>query len=158
MSLEGKLLSSALMEENVKIVVAADHGGFLLKEIIKKSLLQKGRAVVDVGCDSVDAVDYPDYAEKAVSAIVTGDCEKGILICGTGIGMSIAANRHRGIRAANCFDVPTAILSREHNNANVLCLGARVLDTDSALQMVMSWLDTEFSGGRHQQRIDKFSE
>ncbi len=142
----------------MKIVVAADHGGFLLKEIIKKKLLQSGRAVIDVGCDSVDSVDYPDYAEKAVSTIVTGECERGILVCGTGIGMSIAANRHRHIRAANCFDVPTAILSREHNNANILCLGARVLDTDNALQMVMTWLDTEFSGGRHQQRVAKFSE
>ena len=142
----------------MKIVVAADHGGFLLKEIIKKKLLQSGRAVLDVGCDSGDSVDYPDYAEKAVSTIVTGECERGILVCGTGIGMSIAANRHRHIRAANCFDVPTAILSREHNNANILCLGARVLDTDNALQMVMSWLDTEFSGGRHQLRVAKFSE
>ncbi|TKB28105.1 ribose 5-phosphate isomerase B [Desulfopila sp. IMCC35006] len=141
----------------MKIVLAADHGGFLLKEIIKEKLLQSGRAVVDVGCDSVDSVDYPDYAEKAVSAIVTGACDRGILVCGTGIGMSIAANRHRNIRAANCFDVATAILSREHNNANILCLGARVLDTDNALQMVMTWLDTEFSGGRHQQRVAKFS-
>ncbi len=141
----------------MKIVLAADHGGFLLKEIIKEKLLQSGRAVVDVGCDSVDSVDYPDYAEKAVSAIVTGACDRGILVCGTGIGMSIAANRHRKIRAANCFDVATAILSREHNNANILCLGARVLDTDNALQMVTTWLDTEFSGGRHQQRVAKFS-
>jgi ribose 5-phosphate isomerase B len=142
----------------VKIVVAADHGGFLLKEIIKKKLLQEGRNVVDVGCNSVDSVDYPDYAEKAVRSMQTGECQRGILVCGTGIGMSIAANRHRHIRAANCFDVPTAILSREHNDANILCLGARVLDADNALQMVMTWLDTEFSGGRHQQRVAKFSE
>jgi ribose 5-phosphate isomerase B len=142
----------------VKIVVAADHGGFLLKEIIKKKLLMAGRDVIDVGCTSVDSVDYPDYAEKAVSLIQTGECQKGILICGTGIGMSIAANRHRHIRAANCFDVPTAKLSREHNDANILCLGARVLDTDNALQMVMTWLDTAFSGGRHQQRVAKFSD
>ena len=142
----------------MRIVVAADHGGFLLKEIIKKKLLQEGQDVVDVGCDSVESVDYPDYAEKAVSTIQTGECQKGILVCGTGIGMSIAANRHRHIRAANCFDVPTAKLSREHNNANILCLGARVLDPENALQMVLTWLDTEFSGGRHQQRVAKFSE
>ena len=142
----------------MKIVVAADHGGFQLKEIIKKKLLQEGQEIVDVGCDSVDSVDYPDYAEKAVSTIETGECQKGILVCGTGIGMSIAANRHRYIRAANCFDVSTAKLSREHNNANILCLGARVLDPDKALHMVMTWLDTEFSGGRHQQRLAKFSE
>ncbi len=142
----------------MKIVVAADHGGFLLKEIIKKQLLQAGREVLDVGCHSLDAVDYPDYAEKAVSSIETGECQRGILVCGTGIGMSIAANRSRCIRAANCFDVATAKLSREHNNANILCLGARMLDTDNALQMVTTWLDTEFSAGRHQLRLAKFSE
>jgi ribose 5-phosphate isomerase B len=142
----------------VKIVLAADHGGFELKEIIKKSLLQAGREIVDVGCSSSASVDYPDYADKAVSSIITGDCERGILVCGTGIGMSIAANRHREIRAANCFDLQTTKLSREHNNANILCLGARVLKTDQAIQMVMAWLETEFSGGRHQKRVAKFSE
>jgi ribose 5-phosphate isomerase B len=145
-------------EAKMKIVLAADHGGFLLKESIKENLLQAGRDVFDVGCDSGDSVDYPDYAEKAVSSMLAGDCQRGILVCGTGIGMSIAANRHRQIRAANCFDLHTAKLSREHNNANILCLGARVLDTDKALQMVMIWLETEFSGGRHQKRIAKFSE
>lgn len=142
----------------MKIVLAADHGGFELKEIIKKSLLQAGRDVVDVGCASNDSVDYPDFAEKAVSSIVNGDCQRGILVCGTGIGMSIAANRHKHIRAANCFDIHTAKLSREHNNANVLCLGARVLETDKAMRMVTTWLETEFSGGRHQKRVAKFSE
>lgn len=141
----------------MKIVLAADHGGFELKEIIKESLLQGGCDVVDVGCSTNDSVDYPDYADKAVSSILTGDCQRGILICGTGIGMSIAANRHRRIRAANCFDVHTAKLSREHNNSNILCLGARVLETDDALQMVTTWLETEFSGGRHQKRVAKFS-
>lgn len=141
----------------MKIVLAADHGGFELKEIIKKSLLKSGREIVDVGCSSSDSVDYPDYADKAVSLIITGDCERGILVCGTGIGMSIAANRHKEIRAANCFDLQTTKLSREHNNANILCLGARVLKTDLALQMVMVWLGTDFSGGRHQKRVSKFS-
>jgi ribose 5-phosphate isomerase B len=142
----------------VKIVLAADHGGYELKEIIKKSLLQAGREVVDVGCGASDSVDYPDYVEKAVSKMLTGDCQRGILVCGTGIGMSIAANRHRQIRAANPFDLRTAKLSREHNNANMLCLGARVLETDTAIQMVMAWLETEFFGGRHQKRLAKFSE
>jgi ribose 5-phosphate isomerase B len=141
----------------VKIVLAADHGGFELKESIKKNLLNAGREILDVGCSSSDSVDYPDYAEKAVSALLAGECERGIFVCGTGIGMSIAANRHREIRAANCFDTNTAKLSREHNNSNVLCLGARVLDTDTAILMVKTWLETEFSGGRHQQRIAKFS-
>jgi len=142
----------------VKIVLAADHGGFELKESIKKNLLQAGCEVVDVGCSSSESVDYPDFAEKAVTSIVSGECQRGILVCGTGIGMSIAANRNKKIRAANCFDVQTAKLSREHNDANVLCLGARVLKQDDALRMVATWLETEFSGGRHQRRIAKFSE
>lgn len=142
----------------MKIVLAADHGGFELKESIKKNLLQAGCEVVDVGCSSSESVDYPDFAEKAVTSIVSGECQRGILVCGTGIGMSIAANRNKKIRAANCFDVQTAKLSREHNDANVLCLGARVLKQDDALRMVATWLETEFSGGRHQRRIAKFSE
>ena len=142
----------------MKIVMAADHGGYQLKESIKKNLIQAGRNILDAGCDSNDSVDYPDYAEKAISSMLTGDCQRGILICGTGIGMSIVANRHRSIRAAVCFDIDTAKLSREHNNSNILCLGARVLDMDYAMQMVTIWLETEFSGGRHQKRIDKFSE
>lgn len=142
----------------MKIVVAADHGGFVLKEIIKENLLQAGYDVLDVGCSSTESVDYPDFADKAVAHMLSGECQRGILICGTGIGMSIAANRYRQIRAANCFDIDTARLSREHNNANILCLGARVLEKDKAVQMATTWLDTEFSGGRHQTRIDKFSE
>jgi len=142
----------------MKIVMAADHGGYQLKESIKKNLIQAGRNILDAGCDSNDSVDYPDYAEKAISSMLTGDCQRGILICGTGIGMSIVANRHRSIRAAVCFDIDTAKLSREHNNSNILCLGARVLDMDYAMQMVTIWLETEFSGGRHQKRIEKFSE
>lgn len=142
----------------MKIVIAADHGGFDLKENIKRSLLLAGRDVVDVGCSSNDSVDYPDFAEKAVANMLTGDCQRGILVCGTGIGMSIAANRHKQIRAANCFDIHTAKLSREHNNANMLCLGARVLESDEAIRMVKTWLKTEFSGGRHQKRVAKFSE
>lgn len=142
----------------MKIALAADHGGYQLKESIKKILLQAGWGILDAGCDSNDSVDYPDYAERAVSSMLSGECQRGILICGTGIGMSIVANRHRSIRAAVCFDVNTAKLSREHNNSNVLCLGARLLDTDYAMQMVTIWLETDFSGGRHQKRIEKFSE
>ena len=141
----------------MNIVVGADHGGYILKDLIAKWLIEQGHSVVDVGCNSADSVDYPDYASKAVDAIINGSSEYGILVCGTGIGMSIAANRHYGIRAANCFDENTAALSREHNNANMLCLGARVLDDETALKMVKIWLDTEFGGGRHQKRIEKFS-
>jgi len=142
----------------VKIVVAADHGGFDLKSIICQSLVAAGREVIDIGCFSKESVDYPDFAEKAVASIITGKCQMGILICGTGIGMSIAANRHRSIRAANCSNVYTAQMSREHNDANVLCLGARVLEPDLAVEMVHVWLDADFSGGRHQRRIEKFSD
>ncbi len=142
----------------MKIVLAADHGGFELKELVKKSLVTLGREVLDVGCFSNDSVDYPDFAEKAVLAILKGDCQMGILVCGTGIGMSIVANRYRNIRAANCSNVFTAKMSREHNNANVLCLGARIIEGDTAVEMVRVWLDTAFSGGRHQRRISKFSD
>jgi ribose 5-phosphate isomerase B len=142
----------------VKIVVAADHGGLELKELIKCALVSFGYEVEDVGCFSNDSVDYPEFAEKAVSLILRKECQMGILICGTGIGMSIAANRHRSIRAANCSSVYTARMSREHNNANILCLGARVLEADTAVEMVRVWLETPFSGGRHQRRISKFSD
>lgn len=142
----------------MKIVVAADHGGFDLKEVICQSLVEAGREVIDLGCFSRESVDYPDYAEKAVSSILEGTCQLGILICGTGIGMSIAANRHRSIRAANCWNVYTAQMSREHNDANVLCLGARVLEPEMAVEMVRVWLATDFSGGRHLKRIEKFSD
>lgn len=141
----------------MKIVVGADHGGYELKERIVGWLKASDYVVTDVGCNSTQSVDYPDYAEKAVDEILSGRAACGILICGTGIGMSIAANRHYGIRAANCFDENTAALSREHNNANILCLGARVIEVDTALEMVKIWLGTDFAGGRHQTRIDKFS-
>ena len=142
----------------MKIVLAADHGGFELKEVFRKDLAQAGHQIVDAGCFSTDSVDYPDYVEKAIDRIASGECERGILICGTGIGMAIAANRHRSIRAANCFDMYTARMSREHNNANMLCLGARVLGTAIAQEIVRVWLATEFAGGRHALRIAKFSE
>ena len=141
----------------MKIVIAADHGGFELKGVIIKWLESQGHQVFDEGCNSTESVDYPDFAQKAAVKIVEGDAELGILVCGTGIGMSIAANRHMAIRAAVCFDENTAALSKEHNNANILCLGARVLSEEKALSMVKVWLETEFAGGRHQQRINKFS-
>ena len=141
----------------MKIIVAADHGGYELKDVIAEWLNNQGHSVTDVGCNSSVSVDYPDYAQKAVEQIVSGSQDFGILVCGTGIGMSIAANRHYGIRAANAFDENTAALSREHNNANVLCLGARVLSEEKALAMVKVWLETDFAGGRHQMRINKFS-
>ena len=146
------------MVEQPAIVIGADHGGFELKGLVKEWLEGAGYSVVDVGCHASDSVDYPDYAEKAVAEIAGHRCQNGILICGTGIGMSIAANRHRIIRAANCHNTYTAQMSREHNNANILCLGARVIDGKTALEVVKVWLSTEFSGGRHQRRIEKFSD
>lgn len=142
----------------MKIVLGADHGGFELKEVFKKTLLDEEYYVVDIGCDTLDAVDYPDIAHEAVSKLLSKECDLGILICGTGIGMSIAANRNRGIRAANCHDEFTAKMSREHNDANILCIGARVLDEEMALKILMTWLAAEFTGGRHQVRISKFSD
>lgn len=141
----------------MKIALAADHGGYELKEIVKNDVLQGGHQVEDLGCFSADSVDYPDFAAKVVEKVVSGDCQRGILVCGTGIGMAIAANRHPSIRAANCSDIYTAKMSREHNNANVLCLGARVIGTAVALEIVRVWLETEFAGGRHALRIAKFS-
>ena len=145
-------------EETVKIVLAADHGGYELKEAIRKDLALGGYQVVDVGCFSNDSVDYPDFVAKAVECIVAGECQMGVLVCGTGIGVSMAANRHRNIRAANCSNIYTAKMSREHNDANVLCLGARVLEPSDAIAMVRVWLTTEFTGGRHTTRIAKFSD
>ena len=141
----------------MNVVIGADHGGYEMKEEIKTFLTGLDHDVVDVGCSSTESVDYPDYAEAAVKTIVDGNCDLGILVCGTGIGMSIAANRNIQIRAANCHTEHTAKMSREHNNANILCLGARVIDNELALKIVREWLQTDFAGGRHQQRIDKFS-
>ncbi len=142
----------------MKIVIGADHGGFELKQEIAALLVEEGHIVHDVGCHSLDSVDYPDFADRVVSAITSGEFENGILICGTGIGMSIAANRNRKIRAAVCHDEYTAAMSREHNNANILCLGARVLKQEEAKKIVRVWLGSHFTGGRHQLRVSKFSD
>ncbi len=141
----------------VKIVLGADHGGFELKEVIKAFLADLKYEIIDVGCSSTDSVDYPDIADKGVFCIIKGSCDLGILVCGTGIGMSIAANRHSEIRAANCHSEYTAKMSREHNNANVLCLGARVIDRELALTVVQTWFKSDFAGGRHQVRVEKLS-
>ena len=141
----------------MNIIIASDHGGYQLKELLKKEIVAWGHTVEDVGCDSLDSVDYPDYVQKGVDALMDhGD--RGVFICGTGIGVSIAANRNRSIRAALCHDTYTAAMSREHNDANVLCMGARVLSPESASQVLDTWLTTEFAGGRHLQRIAKFSD
>ncbi len=141
----------------MKIAIGCDHGGFELKEEIAALLQKMGHEVENLGTNSPESVNYPDFAEAVCSKIKDEGCQRGILICGTGIGMSMAANRHREIRAALCHELFTARMSREHNDANVLCLGARVVGPGLALEIVSTWMNTEFGGGRHQNRIEMFS-
>nr|WP_199262800.1 ribose 5-phosphate isomerase B [Desulfobulbus oligotrophicus] len=136
------------------VAIGCDHGGFSLKQDIVATLESLGHEVVDVGSYSEESVDYPHYAATVCKAILAGDAHRGILICGTGIGMSIAANRYPHIRAALCHEAFTARMSREHNDANVLCLGARVLGVSIAVDIVRTWLATPFAGGRHLRRIE----
>jgi ribose 5-phosphate isomerase B len=136
------------------IPIASDHGGFQLKETVKQHLTSLGFQPVDLGCPDESSVNYPDYAHQLAGALASGDYQRGILICGTGIGMSIAANRVSGVRAALCHDAFTARMCREHNDANLLVLGGRVLGVEVALDMVGVWLDTAFGGDRHQRRLD----
>ena len=141
----------------MKIAMAADHGGYELKNRIRAHLEEAGYVCRDFGTDSAASVDYPDYAHPLCEAVAAGECELGILVCGTGIGMSMAANKHRGIRAACCSDTYSARLTREHNDANVLCLGGRVVGEGLALDMVDLFVTTPFAGGRHQARVDKLN-
>lgn len=139
------------------IALGSDHAGFELKEKIKVHLQAKKLDVKDQGCFSGESVDYPDYAEKVARTVANGKAEKGIVICGTGIGMSMAANKVLGIRAALCWNEEAAELSRKHNDANILCLGARMIDHEKALRIVDIWLKTNFEGGRHGRRVNKIS-
>ena len=137
------------------IGLGCDHGGYELMQEVKKHLDKRGIPYQDFGCYSRDSVDYPDYARQVGHAVQEGSCEKGILICGTGLGMSIAANKIHGIRAAVCGDCYSAEKAREHNNANILCLGARVLGTGLAEQIVDAYLGASFLGSYHTQRVQK---
>ena len=137
-----------------KLAIAADHAGIHLKQFLKDEL--KELELVDFGTNSSESVDYPDFASKACAAVISGECEKAILICGTGIGMSIAANKIRGIRAAHVESVFTAQMCGEHNAANVICIGERVTGTSHALSMVRAWLHAKFES-RHQKRLDKIT-
>ena len=136
------------------IVIGSDHGGFVLKEKLKVYLKENSYQVNDVGCFSEDSVHYPQVAKLLTDKIISGEQNKGILVCGTGIGMSIAANRFKEIRAALCHDYLTAKLSREHNNSNVLVLGGRITGDETAYNILDVWLNTEFLAGRHQNRLD----
>ncbi len=138
-----------------KIVLASDHAGFKLKENIKFYLRKKMNKVIDLGTNSTDSVDYPDYAHLLSKKMKKNNNQFGILICGTGIGMDITANRHKNIRAALCYNVKSAKLSREHNNANVITLGARLTKKKVALKCINVFLNTDFKGGRHLKRIKK---
>ena len=137
-----------------KLVIGCDHAAPELKAIVRDHLIERGFDVVDVGTHTTDSCNYPDYAHALCEKIQSGECELGILICGTGIGMSMAANKHKGIRAAACENTFSARMTRMHNNANVLCLGERVIGYGLACDMVDLFIDTPFEGGRHQARVD----
>lgn len=139
----------------MKIGIASDHRGYQVKEKLAQQLRELGHEVADFGPAASESVDYPDYGAKVAEAISKGDLERGILICGTGVGMCIVANKFRGVRAASCHDDLTAEMSRRHNNANVICLSADLLGDRLVSRMVEIWLSTEFEGGRHARRIDK---
>lgn len=141
----------------MKIAIGSDHGGFALKKVVLALLHELNHEINDVGCHTMDSVDYPNFADLVSEQVVTEEADLGILICGTGIGMSMAANKHQGIRAALCSEQYAASMSREHNNANILCLGERVTGPGVAEEIVRTWLSTAFEGGRHQRRISLFS-
>lgn len=140
------------------ITIGSDHGGFELKEAIKSLLVDRAVIVQDLGTDNGNSVDYPDFAEKVARKVSSGEADKGILVCGTGIGMSIVANKFPGVRAALATDTYMAKMAKQHNNANILVLGGRVIDKNEAREMVEIWMDTEFEGGRHQVRLEKIKE
>lgn len=142
----------------LKIAVASDHGGFCLKEEIKGYLLSKGYEVVDFGADSGESVDYPAFGKIAAVAVSSGEADKGIICCGTGVGISMAANKVKGIRCAVVSDTFSAKMSRAHNDANMLSLGERVVGKGLALEIVEAWLSTEFEGGRHENRVRQIME
>jgi ribose 5-phosphate isomerase B len=141
-----------------KIVIGADHAGFRLKEFVKKILQEKGFEVIDVGTYSEERCHYPEYAKKVASMVSRGEVKRGILICGSGIGMSIVANKFKGVRAALCHNIYSAKFSRLHNNSNILCLGGRVTGEDLTREIVETWLNTPFEGGRHQERLNIIAE
>ena len=143
------------MPEKPKIVLGADHAGFALKEKLRQYLVSQGYAVDDQGAASTESVDYPDYAEKVARRVASHQADWGVLVCGTGLGMAISANKVPGIRAATCNDTLSAHFARAHNDANVLTLGAGLIGPALAKQIVDAWLSTEFGGGRHAKRVEK---
>ena len=142
----------------MRIVLGCDHAGWELKESLKEWLIQQGYQIQDFGTHSPDSVDYPDYAVQVAEAIASGKAERGVLICGTGIGMAMTANKVPGVRAALCSDLYTARMAREHNDANVLTLGGRLTGKELASEILEMFLKTEFAGGRHSRRVEKIRE
>jgi ribose 5-phosphate isomerase B len=141
----------------MEIMVASDHGGFDLKNAIVELLAEREIIFTDCGTHDLDSVDYPDYAQRVAESVSAGKADAGILVCGTGIGMSISANKLPGVRAALVHDEFTAQMAKEHNNANILVMGGRILSIEAGKRLVEVWLDTEYEGGRHQNRLDKIS-
>ena len=140
------------------IAVGADHAAFELKENIKEKLIKEGHTVIDKGTDSAESVDYPIYGHAVGMAVASGEAERGVAVCGSGIGISIACNKVPGIRAALCTSVEMAEMSRRHNNANIICMGARMISEDLAFATLDKWLVTEFEGGKHERRINELDD
>lgn len=139
----------------MKIAIASDHGGYRLKNVLAQELLDQGYEVVDFGCFDEKSCDYPDYAARAAKSVAMGDCEKGIVVCGTGIGVSMTCNKVKGIRCALVHDVFSAKATRAHNDSNMLAMGQRVIGEGLAIEILNAWLHTEYEGGRHDLRIKK---
>ena len=140
-----------------QIIIGSDHAGFPLKEVVKQYLAEMGYAVTDAGTDSPANVDYPDFGAIVAQRVSAGEFDRGILVCGSGVGMSIVANKFPGVRAALCLDEETARMSRLHNDANILVLAGRRTEAEAAKSIARLWLNTEFEGGRHQGRLDKIA-
>lgn len=141
-----------------KVAVGCDHGGIVLKDSVVNALVELGAQVVDKGCFSTDSVDYPEFGLKVAEAVASGECDCGVLMCGTGIGISIAANKVKGIRAAVCTNTYMAQLTKNHNNANIISLGGRVVSPQEAADIVKAWYSAEYEGGRHQRRLDMIAD
>ena len=139
----------------MKIAAGADHGGFALKQAVVRRLRSQGHEVIDVGTDSEEvSVDYPDFGHKVATLVAAGEVERGVLVCGTGLGICMTANRHAGVRAADCFTPHLAEMARRHNDANVLCMGGRILSEDEGWAITEVFLTTPFEGGRHERRVE----
>ena len=152
---QGNNEANNAVDKVLRVAVGSDHGGYKAKELLKSYLGSLGYKVLDVGCYSQESVDYPDFAQKVARKVASGECERGIMVDGAGIGSSMVCNKVRGIRAALCYDLRTVANSREHNNANVLTLGGPLHAPAELCEMVKVWLETRFAGGRHWPRINK---